>query len=1388
MHVMTSLKHHLKYQLLSVTLLGLAGLGAQAMALDLSYNYTPIRIMPETSTVVSWVDNGNTYSETVYSPDWAALGITGYATNNTVLQIEEMRVSRDGWIAASVVADTGLTVTPVAVLLRNPSTKTWANLGVPTDTKWATAIAGGDDGDTSLELAPGGWVSMTAWGGPPAGRIHGPTGGWITPPVSGTDTWVSSVDLSSTTPRFLVASATWTTPVSNTVFSSNFYDPTTNTVTPLSFSYNNTTYPNGALADFKWDSYLHGVLIKTVDPDFTYNLFTATAGSATTTILPAFPAPPIVAGFTWPTTGEDAQWEGQVANSTGVIFDRESNDVTLPDDTIHVGAAAYLAHGATTPSLITPPNGHNSLYFGHGLDFSDGSFMCEWQTRSATSGYLGGGRGKWSATGGFVELDVPDYRSDGDYVGGDLNGTITARTWRDWRHGQQQTPFVLVKMPLVTLTVVTATATEGAGNAAVRFTRPNNGVDFPLTIRYAIGDTANLVPSSGSSTTYNGVSYYEATIPAGATTVDVALVAVNDAIIEVNNTVTVQLVDGLYKASSQYNSSDQTLVYNAGKYTYEYSTSGSSRSITVISDDIQSKPIPTLTRSGSGVTNSLVSLSVSFNEAVTGFDVSDITGYAPGSLSAFVANSSTSYSFTWTPPVSGTGSVSLIIAAAAATAVDDAANSLVSNTVTISYDTQAPTVSTPDLASGSDLGTSSTDNLTANNAPTFTGTSEAGATVSLFVDAVLKGTAVANSGGAWSITSNSTLTDGTHNVTASAQDAAGNSSAVSSALAITIDTVVAVAITTSPASTVTTGTPTWSGTCDTGATVAVTEGSTSLGAATSTGPGTWSFTPASALADGNHTLVFTATDAAGATASTTASPVLVDAVGPVVALAGSDLVGKAGESIALTATYSDAGSGVASISLADSTGVTVTPSGSASATVVVSGSGPATRTITLTGLTGDGTLVINVKTGTALDGNSLAASASNTVTVTVDSTVPADPTITLANASNSGSTADLLTNVVRPIVNGVTDSGTTVTIRDGSTVLGTATVTSTSWTFTPTADLVGQGLHTLTATATDAAGNASAATALGVTIDTQIMVTVNAASITTSSSSPTFSGTTDPNETVTITGVGFTTIIIPANGAGVWSVAGSGIAAGTYALTVTASDAAANSASTSLSLTIDQTAPTAPTTSASVVTNDTTPTLSGTAESGATITITQGSTVLGTATATGGNWTFTLTTPLIEGETILTITATDGVGNISTATTVTVTIDVTAPGLPTAVAPGTVTTATPTLTGTAEAGATVVIKEGATVLATVTANGSGAWTATLTTLANGLHTLAITAQDAAGNISVAAAATVTVNVPAGSSDDSDSSGNCGLGSGTSASLLLFISGLMFLRRRRKESV
>ena len=94
--------------------------------------------------------------------------------------------------------------------------------------------------------------------------------------------------------------------------------------------------------------------------------------------------------------------------------------------------------------------------------------------------------------------------------------------------------------------------------------------------------------------------------------------------------------------------------------------------------------------------------------------------------------------------------------------------------------------STPDLASASDTGESSTDNLTSNTTLTFTGTAIGGATVQLFVDGVSSGSScIANSAtGAYSCTTG-TLSAGSRSVVA--RSTLSGSSIDSSALVVRID-------------------------------------------------------------------------------------------------------------------------------------------------------------------------------------------------------------------------------------------------------------------------------------------------------------------------------------------------------------------------------------------------------------------------------------------------------------------------------------------------------------------------------------------------------------------------------------------------------------------------
>ncbi len=110
-----------------------------------------------------------------------------------------------------------------------------------------------------------------------------------------------------------------------------------------------------------------------------------------------------------------------------------------------------------------------------------------------------------------------------------------------------------------------------------------------------------------------------------------------------------------------------------------------------------------------------------------------------------------------------------------------------SNAVVAKDDIPPPAPSTPDLKADSDTGSSSTDNLTKDTTPTFTGTAEAGSTVRILVDGVQQGTDTDTSDGTYSITT-STLTTSPHSVTATATDAAENTSPSSAALTVIIDT------------------------------------------------------------------------------------------------------------------------------------------------------------------------------------------------------------------------------------------------------------------------------------------------------------------------------------------------------------------------------------------------------------------------------------------------------------------------------------------------------------------------------------------------------------------------------------------------------------------------
>ncbi|MEE2730745.1 MAG: Ig-like domain-containing protein [Pseudomonadota bacterium] len=783
------------------------------------------------------------------------------------------------------------------------------------------------------------------------------------------------------------------------------------------------------------------------------------------------------------------------------------------------------------------------------------------------------------------------------------------------------------------------------------------------------------------------------------------------------------------------------------------------------SDNITSDTTPTIT--GTAEASSTVTL----------------TSSVDGVMGTTSADGSGNWSFTSPALTAGAHSITV-------TATDAVNNtSVASSALVINIDTTTPTApSTPDLDAGSDTGSSSTDNLTSDTTPTFTGTAEANSTITLTssVDGVV-GVATADGSGNWSVTA-SVLSSGSHNLTVYATDSAGNSSATSAALAITIDASAPSAPATPDLSAASdTGssstdnitadtTPTITGTAEANSTLTLTSSVDGVvGTTSADGGGNWSIT-ATVLTEGAHSLTATATDSSGNTSSaSSALSVTIDTSAPVAPsapdlAAGSDSGVSNSDDITndttptLTGT-AEANSTVTLTSSVDGVVGSATADGSGNWSVTASVLSAGSHNLTVT----------------ATDAVSNVSPASTALTITIDTTAPGTPsTPDLAAGSDTGTANnDNITSDTTPTFTGTAEANSTVTLIssvDGA--VGSATVDG-SGNWSVTSSLLTAGSHNITVTAADAASNTSAASvALTISIDAAAPSAPSTPDLTagsdtgssnsdniTDDTTPTVTGTAEANATVVLTSsIGGTVGSATADGSGNWSITASALANGTHSLSVTATDAAGNtsSASSALAVTVDTTAPVAPSApdlSASSdtgssntdnITNDTTPTFSGTAEANSSVTLSSSlDGVVGNATADGsGAWTIT-TSALSAGSHNISVVATDVVNNISpTSPVLSISIDTTAPSTPSAAdldagsdsgnsnSDNATNDNTPTLTGTAEAGSQVQLSSSvAGNVGSTTADGSGNWSITSSTLSDGTHNLTVTATDAAGNTS-----------------------------------------------------
>ena len=703
-------------------------------------------------------------------------------------------------------------------------------------------------------------------------------------------------------------------------------------------------------------------------------------------------------------------------------------------------------------------------------------------------------------------------------------------------------------------------------------------------------------------------------------------------------------------------------------------------------------------------------------------------------LGTATADGSGNWSFTTATLVDGTHSFTATDTVSGATSTDSAA-------LAVTVDTVAPAA--PVITSDTVL---NTNQVALTGTALDQGVAEAGDIIKVYDGTTLLGTTTTDATGAWTYTT-APLSNGTHVLTAIVTDLAGNTSVASQA----VDPVAA-----PPAPAIASFSPhtgsvagvadanvlTLTGTAAASSTVTLCDGTTPLGTATADGSGNWTFTTAT-LVDGTHN--FTATDTvSGATSAASAAlAVSVDTVAPAAPVITSDTIVNTNQ-VTVTGSALDQGIAEAGDLVKVCDGTTLL------GTTTTNATGAWSYT---TAPLSDGTHVLTA-TVTDVAGNTSVASQA------VDPTIapPAPPAPAIAAFSpDTGSVADVTDANVLTLA-GTAEANTTVSIYDGSTLLGTTTTNGIgAWSFT-TAKL-SDGTHNFTATDTDASAITSvASSALNVTVDTVAPTVMFTSDVKNSNGSFTVTGTAldkgtvEAGETIKIydgtTYLGSTTV----DSNGQWSFTTAALSKNehrSHALIATVTDLAGNTsvASQAVNPVIAPPAPAIASFSPHIgsvagVTDANVLTLTGTAAASSTVTLYDGTTPLGTATADGsGNWTFTTAT-LVDGTHNLTATDTVSGATSAASAALAVSVDTVAPAAPVITSDAIVNTDQVTVTGSAldqgiaEADDLVKVYDGTTLLGTTTTNATGTWNYTTAPLSAGTHALTATVTDVAGNTSV----------------------------------------------------
>ncbi|MGW8168568.1 MAG: Ig-like domain-containing protein [Sulfurovaceae bacterium] len=669
--------------------------------------------------------------------------------------------------------------------------------------------------------------------------------------------------------------------------------------------------------------------------------------------------------------------------------------------------------------------------------------------------------------------------------------------------------------------------------------------------------------------------------------------------------------------------------------------------------------------------------------------------------------------------------------------------------------------------------------VTDDNTPTISGVTEAGATVTIKDGAATLTTVTADANGNYTFTPTTPLSEGTHSITVTATDAAGNPITETTGY-FTIDTTPPKSISMTVADDVApiTGeianngvtddtTPTISGKTEAGATVTIADGTTVLGTVTADGNGHYEFTPGTPLSEGAHSVSATATDAAGNTITSATTNFTVDTTAPT---ATADIIAITTDTGAVDFITSDTTLVIIGTNTALGSDEKVQISLDGGKTWLDAAQNDAThwsydnRANAMT--SGEHTLQSRV-----IDAAGNADSVS-TQTITIDTAAPTNLSVNLyddAAPITGPITAGSITNDTTPVISGITEAGASVTAKDDAgNTLGTATADSNgNYTITPTTSL-SEGQHYISVTAADAAGNPFTVSSGVFTVDT----TAPTAPILDPTDGSIVVGTAEPGSTITITDgngdpIGTTT----ANQNGNFSYTPDTLISDGTVINATATDAAGNESQpgtttvdaeiTDAPIVYDDIAPIVGQVLSGDTTNDDKPTFSGLAGSvpaGVTVTIYDNGAQIGTTTSNpDGSWSFTPIAPFADGsDHSITYTKNGSTANHSPA--VNFTVDTAAPTITMAltddVAPvtgditnGSTTNDTkPTISGVTEAGATVTVKDGTTVLGTVVADSSGNYSFTpIAPLNEGAHSVNATATDASGNTVTSTTTNFTVD-------------------------------------------